>query len=410
MRRLPLFKIARRNVWRNKRRTAITVAALASAAGFIVWFSAFGEGFGEKTAEDIVRSGLGHVVVEPAGFEKNPQVEKFLRSPREVERLVEGRPRVQAWSPRVEMRGLASSPENSMGAVIYGVDPRREPRISILPRRLAEGEFFREGEERGVILGYKMAEVLGVELGDMVGVMVQNVDGEVAAEAYELVGLLRMGNPAFDNGAVLLPLSQTQHLLGYEEGYNKIVILAESRADVETIRDGLAAEVPPGVDVLAWFEVSPQAFQYYGIMVGLLIFILLLLIVLASFGMTNTILMSVLERVNEFGVMAALGLRPFQVFRVILYEATVLSALGIAVGLLGGGLASWINTVYGADLGAWSGSVGVMGFIDPVVPFVMRPAHFVLGAVTVFFIATVSAIYPGVKAARLRPVVAMRRV
>jgi putative ABC transport system permease protein len=232
----------------------------------------------------------------------------------------------------------------------------------------------------------------------------------LAAEAYELVGLLRMGNPEFDNGAVLLPIGQVQHLLGYGEGYNKIVIMAQSRNDVDAVRDALAAEAPPGIEALTWYEISPQAYQYYQMMVGMMTFMLLLLIVLASLGTTNTILMSVLERINEFGVMAAIGLRPWQVFRLVAYEAAVLSFFGVVVGLAGGGLAGWINSIYGADLGAWSSSVEMIGFLDPVVTFVVKPAHFVAAAATVFIVGLLSAIYPGVKAARLQPVDAMRHV
>ncbi len=410
MRRLPLWKMAWRNVWRNRRRSAITVAAMASAAGFVVWFEAFGEGFAEKMAEDSVKSGLGHVVIEPAGFEKNPEVKKYLADPAPLEALVTRAPGVEAWSPRVEIRGLASSPENSMGAVIYGVDPRRERRTSVWPLRISEGEFFRNPDEAGVIIGYKIAEVLGVEVGDMVGVMVQNLHGELAAEAYELVGLLRMGNPDFDNGAVLLPIGQAQRLLGYGAGYNKIVVMARSRNDVDAVRDALAAGVPAGVEALPWYQVSPQAYQYYKMMANMMVFVLLLLIILASFGTTNTVLMSVLERINEFGVMAAIGLRPWQIFRLVAYEAAVLSLLGVTVGLAAGGLAAWINTIYGADLGAWSSSVEMIGFLDPVVTFVIRPGQFVAAAAAVFAVGLLSAIYPGVKAARLRPVEAMREV
>lgn len=410
MKRLPLWKMAWRNVWRNKRRSAITVAAMASAAGFVVWFEAFGEGFSEKMAEDSVRSGLGHVVVEPVAFEKNPEVKKYLADPAPLEALVSRTAGVEAWAPRVEIRGLASSPENSMGAVVYGVDPRRERGTSVWPQRITEGEFFRDPDEAGVIIGYKMAEVLGVEVGDMVGVMIQNLDGELAAEAYELVGLLRMGNPDFDNGAVMLPVGQAQRLTGYGAGYNKIVIMAQSRNDVDAVRTALAAEVPAGVEVLPWYDVSPQAYQYYEMMAGMMIFVLLLLIVLASFGTTNTVLMSVLERINEFGVMTAIGMRPWQVFRLVAYEAVVLSLIGIAVGLTAGGLAAWVNTVYGADLGAWSSSVEMIGFLDPIVTFVMRPSQFVAAGAAVFIVGVLSSIYPGVKAARLRPVEAMRQV
>ncbi|UCE27668.1 MAG: ABC transporter permease [Candidatus Coatesbacteria bacterium] len=411
MKRLPLMRTAWRNVWRNKRRSAITIAALAVAAGSTVWFMGWGDGFTEKMAEDTVKSGMGHVVVEPKGFEKDPQISEYIDDPAPVVSLIEGTDGVETWAPRVEARGLATTPENSMGAVVFGVDPARERRASVFPNRIVEGSFFGYGDEEGVIIGHKMADVLGVELGDPVGVMVQSLDGEVRAEAYELVGIIRTGNPMFDNGFVILPIAAAQELIGYGSGYNKIAIIAESAGDASKIRDAINDRLPPDdLEALTWYEVSPQAYQFYQMMLVFMGFMLILLIVLASFGVTNTILMSVLERVHEFGVMAAVGLRPFQVFRLIFYEASVLSFIGVVVGLIAGGILTWINSIYGVDLGFWASGVQMTGLLDPVIFFALKPYAFVVTGIAVFFIGVVSSIYPGIKAARFRPVEAMRHV
>jgi putative ABC transport system permease protein len=409
--RLPLMRMAWRNVWRNKRRSAITIAALAVAAGSTVWFMGWGDGFTEKMAEDTVKSGVGHVVVEPKGFEKDPQIGKYIAEPASVVAIIEETEGVKTWAPRVEVRGLATTPENSMGAVIYGVDPARERYASIFPNRVVEGSFFGSAEDDGVIIGHKMADVLGVELGDLVGVMVQSLDGEVKAEAYELTGIIRTGNPMFDNGFVILPIASTQELIGYGSGYNKIAIIAESAGDAGKIRDAINERLPPDdTEALTWYEVSPQAYQFYTMMLVFMGFMLILLVVLASFGVTNTILMSVLERVREFGVMAAVGLRPFQVFRLILYESSILSFFGVVAGLIGGGVLTWFNSIYGIDLGFWASGVQMTGLLDPVIYFALNPYAFAATGVAVLFIGIVSSIYPGIKAARFRPVEAMRHV
>lgn len=411
MKRLPLMRMAWRNVWRNKRRSAITIAALAVAAGSTVWFMGWGDGFTEKMAEDTVKSGVGHVVVEPKGFEKDPQIGKYIAEPAPVVAVVEGTDGVETWAPRVEVRGLAITPENSMSAVIYGVDPARERRVSIFPSRVVEGSFFKSAGDEGVIIGYKMADVLDVELGDLVGVMVQSLDGEVKAEAYELSGIIRTGIPTFDNGFVILPIRATQELVGYGSGYNKIAVIAESAGDASKIRDAINNRLPPDdMEALTWYEVSPQAYQFYQMMLVFMGFMLVLLVVLASFGVTNTILMSVLERVAEFGVMAAVGLRPFQVFKLILYESSILSFFGVVVGLIGGGILTWINSIYGVDLGFWASGVQMTGLLDPVIYFAFNPYTFAVTGIAFLFIGVVSSIYPGVKAARFRPVEAMRYV
>jgi putative ABC transport system permease protein len=411
VRRLPLIRMAWRNVWRNKRRSAITVAALAVAAGSTIWFMGWGDGFTDKMAEDTVKSGVGHVVIEPEGFEKDPQIGKYIEDPPPVVAVVEKTEGVKTWAPRVEVRGLATTPENSMGAVIYGVDPVRERHVSVFTARITEGNFFRSADDEGLIIGHKMASVLGVELGDLVGVMVQSLDGEVKAEAYELVGMIRTGNPMFDNGFVMLPINAAQELIGYGSGYNKIAVIAETAGDADEISDAINDKLPPNdLEALTWYEVSPQAYQFYEMMLVFMGFMLVLLVVLASFGVTNTILMSVMERVQEFGVMAAVGLRPFQVFRLILYEASVLSFAGVVVGLIAGGFITWLNSIYGVDLGFWSSGVQMTGLLDPVIYFAVKPYAFVVTGTAVLFIGVVSSVYPGVKAARFRPVDAMRHV
>jgi putative ABC transport system permease protein len=411
MRRLPLFRLAWRNVWRNRRRTIITIAALMIAATAIVWFRSLVDGMLEDLVRAQMQNGMGHVAVQPVGFEKNPLVDKYLHDPKPLEGIVQSDPLVKSWAPRIEARGLASSPENSLGTTIYGIDPAREKGVSSFHDAIAQGSYFTSANENGVIIGSKMAEVLNIDLGDLVAVLVQNLKGEVAAEAYPVVGIMHTGFPNLDNNLVLMPLARAQQQIGYGDSYTKLVVMAPESSDMAKLKASLAGKInTPGVEVKTWEELYPMQQQLTQLYNASMVFFMVLFIILTSFGMINTILMSVLERINEFGMMAALGMRPGQIFRLIMYEAVVLAFFGTAVGLAVGGGLAYINTVYGVNLSAFTYVTKTLGLFTTVITTIIKPGAFVLAALTVFITALVSALYPALKAARLRPLAAIRHI
>ncbi len=298
------------------------------SATAIVWFRSLVDGMLEDMVRAQMQNGMGHVAVQPVGFEKNPLIEKYLHDPKPLESIVQNEPLVKSWAPRIEARGLASSPENSLGTTIYGIDPAREPGVSSFHQAITQGGYFTSADENGVIIGSKMAEVLNVDLGDLVAVLVQNLKGEVAAEAYPVVGIMHTGFPNLDNNLVLMPLVRAQQQIGYGAAYTKIVIMAPESSDMAKLKLALAGKIAaPGVEVKTWEELYPMQQQLTQLYDASMVFFMFLFIILTSFGMINTILMSVMERINEFGMMAALGMRPGRLFRLIMYEAIVLAFL-----------------------------------------------------------------------------------
>ena len=250
-----------------------------------------------------------------------------------------------------------------------------------------------------------------MDLGDLVAVLVQNLKGEVAAEAYPVVGIMHTGFPNLDNNLVLMPLAHAQQQIGYGDRYSKIVIMAPESSDMAKLKTSLAGTInTPGVEVKTWEELYPMQQQLTQLYDSSMVFFMLLFIILTSFGMINTILMSVLERINEFGMMAALGMRPGQVFRLIMYEAVVLAFFGTLVGLAVGGGLAYINTIYGINLSAFAGVTKTLGLLSTIVTTIIKPGAFVLAALTVFITALLSALYPALKASRLRPLAAIRHI
>ncbi len=410
-RRIPLWRMAWRGVWRNRRRTAITTAALVISAASFIWMYAFFKGFSVKLVDDTIASGIGHVQVHADGFNKNPTTDKYIASPGPIIEEINETEETLYVAPRVKFNGIAQTPYNAIGCTVLGIDPSREKDISVFDECIIEGDWLEEGAEAyGVIIGYKMADNMEAELGDLVAVIAQDADGDISAEAFELVGIIKTGNPEIDNAQVLLPIGEAQRLIGYDDQISEIVIVAERPEAVDPLKTAVSAIVPEeGFEVLTWYEVSKMAYEYYNIMMGTFFFIMLLFIVLASFGVMNTVLNSILERVKEFGLLKALGVRPRQIIGLILLEGLALSQLGLVLGLVVGWLITFPFTLTGINVAFWSDAMGLIGSLDPVLPMVMDVWAFLFAAIIVAATGFLSAIYPAFKAARIKPVIAMRQ-
>ncbi len=410
-RRIPLWRMAWRGVWRNRRRTAITIAALVISAASFIWLYAFFKGFAVKMVDDTIAGGIGHVQVHADGFNKNPTTDKYIVDPGRFENEISQIPELEAYAPRVKFNGIAQTPDNAIGCSVLGVDPTREKDVSVFEERIVEGEWFAEGDNAyGIIIGYKMAENMEAELGDLVAVIAQDIDGDISAEAFELVGIIKTGNPEIDNAQVLLPISEAQRIIGYDEQISEIVLVAEGPKAVDPLKAAVLDIVPEeGYEVLTWYEVSKMAYEYYNIMIGMFLFIMLLLIVLASFGVMNTVLNSILERAKEFGLLKALGVRPRQIFGLILLEGFALSLLGMVLGIAFGWLITFPFTFTGINLSFWSEGMGLIGSLDPVIPMILDFGAYLFAAIIVVTTGLLSAVYPAFKAARIRPVIAMRQ-
>ncbi|MGA8184089.1 MAG: ABC transporter permease, partial [Terriglobia bacterium] len=167
------FNMAWRNVWRNRRRSLLTVMAISLGLGFNIFMRAIGDGFHEQMVDNSVRSHIGHLVVHRAGYHDDPGINKTLPDPAEVERAIQSLPDLRAYSLRVLGDGLASTAENSAGVAIVGIDPAKERKVTTIDRGIVKGQYLREGEVRPILIGDRLAVNLKADVGDKVVLLVQ---------------------------------------------------------------------------------------------------------------------------------------------------------------------------------------------------------------------------------------------
>lgn len=401
-------RLAWRNVWRNKRRTGLCVAATVFAVYLVVLSVAMAAGTHEKMIEDGVRLESGHVSITGRGYLADRTLERFVTLDDALASELEQHPDVLGWAPRVTSFALLSLGSASHGAAVIGVDPEREGSVTTLPERLQEGRFLEPGASREIVLGARLAESLGAGLGDEVLVYGIAYSLETAYELFTVVGTLRLPEPDLERSLSLISLSEAQSFLVYGNRLSEIAIRVDSADDSEPVRESLASSLRD-VDVHTWEERMPDLLQFVILDDIGMYLMLVILVVVVAFGILNTILMAILERARELGMMMALGLRPASVFRVVYWESIFMAAVGLAVGLV----LALPTVVYLSahpipiTSEAMSGMTELIG-MEPVATFRLKPLNPIGSAITILVVGALAALYPAYKASRGRPVDALR--
>jgi ABC-type lipoprotein release transport system permease subunit len=403
--------MAWRNVWRNRRRSLLTVLAIALGLAFNIFMRAIGDGFHEQMVDNSVRAHIGHLQVHHAGYHDDPSLNKTLPSPDHVEGALERLPGVRGYSMRVMGDGLASTAENSAGVAIVGIDPVQERTVTTVDRGVVKGEYLENEQERPILIGDRLATNLKADLEDKVVLMVQAADGSMGADLYRVVGIFRSGSPELDRGVAFLLRRDAQSLFSLEGRITEAVVLLASSRQVPAAQQALQATLTDrNLEVLTWYEVEPFLLQFIELDDAFFYIIVVFFFVVISIGILNTIMMSVFERVREFGVMMALGTKPRQIIKLVVQEAFVLGLVGIVIGSSIGVAATLYFASHGMNMSAWSEGAAALGMTSTMIYTKLTTANLLISNISVLAVVMLVGLYPAVHAARLRPVEAIRHV
>ncbi len=401
-----LFKIALRNLWRHKRRTIITSAAIALGLGMLMFSSGGTDGMTNNMIEKGTGSAAGHVVIQGKGWQEERLMEIVVPdSPAVAQHLAETLPDAIIVQ-RVFVDGLLTSPSGAMGVALTAIQPGQETQVNDIAERLVEGEFLSDGDDKGIVLGRTLAETLDVVLGEKVVLLAQG-DGEMESRLFRVRGIYSMGIDELDGFTGYITVPAAQEMLGI--GSDVTQVSAHLPSHRESDAASLAAKAAfagAGLDVLSWQEALPDLAEYVAAEQGEIYVMYFILFAMVALGIVNTVLMSVLERMREFGVMLSLGTTPSQLARLVIAEAMVLGLFAVTLGV-GLGLAfNYPLATQGLDLSKLTGgSVEAAGFaLDMVIYGDLSPVKTAGFAISSWFLTVLAALYPAYKAATLKPV------
>ncbi|MCP4633718.1 MAG: ABC transporter permease [candidate division Zixibacteria bacterium] len=401
-----IWSISWRNVWRNKKRSGIIMCAVAFGLWAGLLTSAVMYGMNEQMVSSAIESRISHIQIHQKGFRDFKEIDLHIPDNESIIEKIRNNDDIEFVTARSVLKGMASSPIAGRGIEIYGINPDEEKHVTTIYKKIIEGEYFGTKYRNQIVIGQELAEKLNVKAGKKIVLTAQSADGDISAGAYRVVGIFKTASSAFDKTTVFGLHKDIDKVFGLGGAIYEISINAKDINKIDELTASMKDDYP-ALDVASWKQLEPEM----GMMTDmtnqfLFIFMVIILIALA-FGITNTMLMGVIERVREFGVIIALGMKHGKIFNMILLETIFLSVIGGLVGIIFSILTVKILSNTGIDLTIVSTGLAAFGIdkiIYPVLPIATYP---VIGLLTVFT-AIISAIYPGVKAVRLNPVTAIR--
>lgn len=400
-----LLKLAWRNIWRNRRRSLIVLTSVVVGLVAIIISDGLSNGMIGQMLFNQINLNISHIQIHKKGFNNNKIVKNYLPDYKKVDQVLGRDPQVQAYSKRVFVTGILSSANNSSGVMIYGINPGAEAEVSIIKKSIINGSYL-TNNKRDIIIGKKLAEKLEVEVGDKVVAMANTLKGEIGSEVFRIVGIFKTASSEFDKTAIYIPALTEQEMLNTGDKYYEYAVITKDYTNVDEIQKKLEESLGDNYEVLSYKDLLPmliyQVELYKETMWILNVIIGLALI----FGIINSMLMSVFERIREFGVLMSIGMKNSRIYLMIVLEAFIIGIVGTVTGIIIGLLLEIPLAHTGIDLSFFSSGLEAFGIGTVIYP-VLSTGNIFMSSLFMPFVAILGALYPAYKAIKLEPIYAI---
>lgn len=404
-----LLKLAWRNIWRNKRRSIIVFISIVIGAISILFLEGITNAFLNQMLFNQISLSTSHIQIHKNGFRDNKVIQNFVPSPDVVETILRTQSGVKAFSKRGITFGLLSSAENSSGIYLTGIEHNREGKISKVKSTIIDGHYL-TGEKGEILLGKKLAEKLNVNIGDKVVGMANELDGSIGSDVFRLVGIFETENSEFDKTNIFINLNQFQSMLKIPGQVHEFAVVLNDHKSADEINEQIKNKLNnKAYEVLTYAELLPLLILQIDLSKESMFVVYFIVGLALIFGIINSMLMSVFERINELGILLAIGMKTTKIFGMILLESLLLGLFGTLIGSAVGGILITVLSDTGINLSLFADSLNSYGIGAILYPSVSY-SELIGVLVTIPIVSIVGAIYPAVKAIKLQPVEAIRYV
>ena len=351
-----LLALAWKNIWRNKKRSLIVIIAITFGLWGGLLSGAIMMGMSDSMIESAINRDLSHIQIHKPEYDRDKLIKNYIPNSGEVISKLEQSEAVKAISPRTLIYGMAASPASSFGVKIVGIDPQKAMQVTSIHEKIVAGDYFKSDRKNQIVIGQKLAKRLNLKIRSKVVLSFEGMEEDIKYLACRVTGIYKTESGQFDETHVYLRQTDIFRILESKPVYHEIAILLNSTESIKPFTTQLKNEFS-NLQIQSWNELAPdldflsltmQNFTY--LFVAIILFALL-------FGITNTMLMSVMDRIRELGVLIAIGMKKFKVFFMILLETVFLSLTGGALGIIIGSLSISYFNFSGINLSAFSASL-----------------------------------------------------
>lgn len=403
-----VLALAWRNLWRRPQRTVLSLLSIAIVAALLVFMLSFQIGVYETMKESTLRIFDGYAQLQPNGYADDPGIDRSIASPEPLISAALRIPGVSVATPRINGFAILANGDRSYGAAVVGIEPRDEARISSIAHTIEYGRYLQADDQDGAILGDLLARNLNLAVGEKVTLLGEAHDGSVAADVLHVKGIYHSGIPELDRSILEMPFRRAQQTFAMENRASTIALGGYSLSDVnDALSDLNTLARDQNLAVLDWATLEPALADGIALKYATSLLFYLTLVTVVAFIILNTLLMSVLERTREFGMLLAIGMRPGLIGGMVWLELLVLALLGCAIGIaIGGSVTLWLEHV-GVGFGSLGKLLAQFGLPSRLYPR-LNWLSGTIGPAAILLAIAIGGIVPYLRATRLTAASAMR--
>lgn len=403
-----LIKIAWKNIWRSKGRSLVVIGSIVVGVWALIFGTGFMNGFIVNYMAEIINNDISHVQVHHPEFKKDLEVKYSINDGRLKAEKIRSWEGVEGATTRTIVSGMISSAQKASGIQIRGIDLENESVVTSLDEMIGEGSYFEGIKRNPIVIGDNLAETLKVGVRSKVVLTFNDGNGQITAGAFRVAGILNTSSVNISERYAFVLQEDINRLVGLGDQVHEIAILLDQQQEEAQIISRYQSEFN-GDLAETWREIAPELNllqEMYGSMLYVLMGIILTALI---FGIVNTMLMAVLERFKELGMLMAVGMNRIRVYFMIIFETLFLGIAGAPLGLLFGWMTIKYYETYGVDLSSYSEGLEAVGYSSILYPY-LEGNTYIIVTIGVLFTALIAALYPAWKAVKLKPVEALHKI
>jgi len=402
-----IWSVSWRNVWRSRTRSLVIISAIALGVFAGVYTIAFMLGWVNQRVDNVIKTEVSHIQIHQAYYLQTNEVTDYITNINSIKDNIEKNPGVAGVSTRLIATCMISSAETGSGVQIVGIDPENEQKVTNLYAKIIDGAYFEGVKRNPIVIGEKLAKKLKVKVRSKIVVTVTEMDGTLSGGAFRVAGIFKTTNTTYDEMKAFVRTEDLRNLIKIEDntGHEIAILMKENNVENE-MANQLKSDYP-NLQTMTWTELMPDV-KMMNESMNFMMYIFVVIILLAlGFGIVNTMLMVILERVKELGMLMAVGMNRLRVFTMIVLETIFLSLVGGVVGIAFAVGLTIITGHTGVDLSLWAEGLSSAGFDTMIYPEIGIDSVIIV-AILVVLTGIISAIYPARKAIKLNPAEALR--